>query len=135
MTPMIRLTCVGILALAACAPTAMPEPDEGHALYNANCALCHGASGQGDGEFADGLSPKPADLTRISTRNGGTFPRARVLSTIDGYTKTGPTGQDMPEFGLLLYGDLVPVDTGDGILSPTPRPLAALLAYLESIQQ
>jgi hypothetical protein len=41
----------------------------------------------------------------------------------------------MPEFGALLEGDTVPVDVGDGVLTPTPRPLAALLAYLESIQE
>jgi hypothetical protein len=41
----------------------------------------------------------------------------------------------MPEFGLLLEGDTVPVDVGDGVFTPTPRPLAALLVYLESIQQ
>jgi hypothetical protein len=65
----------------------------------------------------------------------GTFPRARVLSVIDGYDRTGLPGHDMPEFGLLLEGDTVPVDVGDGVLTPTPRPLAALLAYLESIQR
>jgi hypothetical protein len=39
----------------------------------------------------------------------------------------------MPEFGALLEGETVPVEV-DGTLTPTPRPLAALLAYLESIQ-
>ena len=39
----------------------------------------------------------------------------------------------MPEFGADLSGDLVPLDI-DGVLTPTPRALAALLAYLESIQ-
>ncbi len=40
----------------------------------------------------------------------------------------------MPEFGLLLEGDAVPVDVGDGVLTSTSRPLAVLLVYLESIQ-
>jgi hypothetical protein len=53
---------------------------------------------------------------------------------IDGYDRTGLPGQDMPEFGLLLEGETVPLDVGDGVLTPTPRPLAALMAYLESIQ-
>jgi hypothetical protein len=65
----------------------------------------------------------------------GEFPRAHVLSVIDGYDRTGLPGKDMPEFGLLLEGDTVPVDVGDGVLTPTPRPLAALMAYLESIQE
>lgn len=49
--------------------------------------------------------------------------------------RTGLPGKEMPEFGALLEGDTVPVDVGDGVLTPTPRPLAALLAYLESIQE
>ena len=53
---------------------------------------------------------------------------------IDGYERAGQPGQEMPEFGLLLEGETVPVDTGDGVLTPTPRPLAALMVYLESIQ-
>jgi hypothetical protein len=43
-------------------------------------------------------------------------------------------GPGMPEFGALLEGDLIPFDSGDGILTPTPRKLVALLEYIESIQ-
>jgi len=120
--------------LVGCVETEMPEPAQGQALFQANCAICHGATGAGDGVLANGLSPAPANLTLISARNNDHFPRARVLSAIDGYTRMQSAGQNMPEFGLLLLGDSVPVDVGDGVLTPTPRPLAALLAYLESIQ-
>ncbi|MEQ9257619.1 MAG: cytochrome c [Roseovarius sp.] len=123
----------GILAVVACAKTVdMPQPSEGRALYTENCAQCHGPSGKGDGPWATDFTPRPADLTQLS--ENGSFPRARVLSVIDGYDRTGLPGKEMPEFGLLLQGDTVPVDVGDGVLTPTPRPLAALLAYLESIQ-
>ncbi len=111
----------------------MPEPDEGRVLFVENCAQCHGVSGKGNGPWAASLRPKPSDLTQLSTAEG--FPRAQVLSVIDGYDRTGLPGQEMPEFGLLLEGDTVPVDVGDGVLTPTPRPLAALLTYLESIQE
>lgn len=122
------------LGLGACVQAvSMPEPEEGAALFAANCAQCHGAGGTGDGSWSVGMVPPPADLTQLS-RNGA-FPRARVLSVIDGYDRTGVPGHEMPEFGLLLRGDTVPVDVGDGVLTPTPRPLAALLAYLESIQK
>jgi putative copper export protein/mono/diheme cytochrome c family protein len=36
---------------------------QGAALYPANCAMCHGADGHGDGPAAKGLSVPPADLT------------------------------------------------------------------------
>lgn len=120
-------------ALAACAQTvSMPDAREGAAIYSENCAQCHGASGKGDGPWALSMTPPPADLTQLSTQGG--FPRAHVLSVIDGYDRTDLPGKEMPEFGLLLEGDTVPVDVGDGVLTPTPRPLAALMAYLESIQ-
>ena len=122
-------------ALSACAPVAMPEASEGAALFSENCAVCHGKSGRGDGPWSAGMNPAPADLTQLAAGNNGHFPKVRILSVIDGYDRTGLPGQDMPEFGLLLRGDLVPLDVGDGVLTPTPRPLAALLAYLESIQR
>lgn len=120
--------------LAACVADEMPGAPEGARLYAENCAMCHGPAGQGGGDWATDMDPAPADLTRIAARNGGTFPRARVLSVIDGYHRAALPDQQMPEFGLLLEGDTVPVDTGDGVMTPTPRPLAALLTYLERIQ-
>jgi mono/diheme cytochrome c family protein len=123
-----------LLGVSACAVTEMPDAGEGAMLFAQNCAVCHGASARGDGDLADGLAPKPADLIRIAARNNGQFPSARVLSTIDGYARGKKAPKGMPEFGLLLEGDTVPLDVGDGRLTPTPRPLAALLAYLQSIQ-
>jgi mono/diheme cytochrome c family protein len=119
------------LGLAACAPeTEMPGPSEGAAIFAANCAACHGAdAGGGEMRIA---GKRPPDLTRIAARNDGAFPRARVLSTIDGY-RLGTHDRAMPEFGAILGGDTVPVPIGDR-LTPTPRPLAALLAYLEEVQ-
>ncbi len=125
------LMALGVLAACTEAPS-MPEAGEGRQLYLKNCAGCHGPVGQGDGQFAKGMNPAPSDLTQLAM--GGAFPRVRVLSTIDGYHRVQVPGQQMPEFGALLTGDTVPVDTGDGVMTPVPRPLAALLSYLESIQ-
>jgi mono/diheme cytochrome c family protein len=112
----------------------MPEPVEGQIVFDQNCAICHGPSGQGDGLIASNLEVAPPDLTRITFRAQDVFPRTQVLSVIDGYTRKSPE-EDMPEFGLLLQGETVPVVLEDGTLSPVPRPLAALLVYLESIQR
>jgi mono/diheme cytochrome c family protein len=126
----------GALTLAGCVEqAAMPEPNEGRALFMQNCAVCHGEDGRGDGPMARAMETAPADLTLIALRGGGTFPKARVMSTVDGYARSGPDGQGMPEFGALLEGDLVPFDSGDGVLTPTPRKLVALVEYLQTIQQ
>lgn len=128
----LSLASLPALALvAACATDDMPGPTEGEALFLDNCAACHGYQAKGGEALVGGQNPP--DLTRISARNGGVFPRAQVLSQIDGYGRGKVSAEVMPEFGGLLEGDLVPVDI-DGTLTPTPRPLAALLSYLESIQ-
>ena len=146
MQRFIALSITGLIA--ACSATEMPDVPEGAQLFADNCAACHGTSATGDGVLVSELTQKPADLTRISaelnqkpvdlteisTRNGGTFPRAQVLSVIDGYSTGSHPWRDMPEFGLLLGVATVPVEV-DGVLTQTPRPLAALLAYLEDIQQ
>ena len=130
--PSKLLIAVPALALlAACAADdEMPGPEEGAMLFADNCTACHDYRGQG-ATLAGGQ--RAPDLTRISARNGGEFPRARVLSQIDGYGRGKVPAEIMPEFGSLLEGELVPVDV-DGTFTPTPRPLAALLSYLESIQ-
>jgi putative copper resistance protein D len=44
-------------------PYAAASIAAGAAVYAANCALCHGAGGRGDGPAAAGLPIRPADLT------------------------------------------------------------------------
>jgi mono/diheme cytochrome c family protein len=124
------VAAIGLTALAACAMDVMPEPPEGETIFNANCTACHGYRGEG-GELIGGH--QAPDLTGLSAANDGVFPRARVLSHIDGYGRGHAPAEVMPEFGSLLEGETVPVEV-DGVMTPTPRPLAALLAYLESIQ-
>ena len=123
----------GLALLVGCSPTSMPEPQEGAAFFAANCTACHGANGRGEGPGAAGLSPKPTDLTLLARNNGGTFPTARALSYIYGDPDGGHLARVMPQFGGAMADDLVPVEV-DGILTPTPRALAGLLSYLESIQ-
>jgi mono/diheme cytochrome c family protein len=45
---------------AAISPAATKEAGE---IFTARCALCHGASGKGDGAAAAGLNPKPRDYS------------------------------------------------------------------------
>ncbi len=44
-------------------PYAAPSITRGMPLYAENCALCHGATGHGDGPAAASLPTRPADLT------------------------------------------------------------------------
>ena len=125
------------LALSACVEREqVPTGPEDFADF---CAACHGAGGKGDGGVAGTLDRKPADLTRIAARNGGSFPGTKVMAKIWGYTGVAPGRQDsaspMPGFGPLLQGDLVPYDGGDGISTPTPIRLVQIAEYLKSLQE
>lgn len=123
------------LALGACVDRELPTGADDFATF---CAACHGAGGKGDGPAAAGLGRKPADLTGLAARNGGTFPGTKVMAKIWGYTGVAPGGQDeaspMPEFGPLLQGELVPYDGGDGIATPTPLRLVQLADHLKALQ-
>ncbi|MBI1173194.1 cytochrome C [bacterium] len=128
-----------VLGLAACVPGQVPPGAHTGAQTGAQdfmtlCAPCHGTSGKGDGEMAPGLAHPPADLTRISARHGGVFPKAYVMSKIWGYEKGGAPGALMPKFAPLMEGPTVLVDTGDGIQTPTPLRLVEIATYVESIQ-
>jgi mono/diheme cytochrome c family protein len=128
------LAALGLLA--ACLPTsreaAEPVPT-GAEDFAAYCAGCHGATGIGNGPEAAGLPQKPANLTTIAARNGGSFPMTRVMAQIWGYAQED--GRVMPRFAPLLDSNMVLFDSGDGIQTPTPLRLVQLGQYVASIQQ
>ncbi len=84
--------------------------------------------------MSEGLSVPPTDLTTLSRANGGTFPATRALAYIWGDPKQSHLARVMPQFAGAMADDLVPVKL-DGVYTPTPRALAGLLTYLESIQR
>jgi mono/diheme cytochrome c family protein len=80
------------------------ESVEGPALFKANCAVCHGADAKGGGPMAMALRTQPSDLTRISARNGGIYPIARVERIISGEEQIpgGHGTRSMPVWGLIF---------------------------------
>lgn len=119
-------------AIAACAPDS--KLTTGRSDYRALCVDCHGPEGKGDGVLAEGMEPKPTDITRVAAENGGVFPKNRVMSHIYGFTP-GRSESPMPQFGDLLDGRTVLYDSGDGIETPTPWRLVALMEYVETLQE
>jgi mono/diheme cytochrome c family protein len=122
------LRALALLPLAACTGIGAPDtrepdvsPEAGAVLFAANCAACHGAAATG------GRGP---DLTTIAASDGGDFPWARVLSTIDGY---GTHGRAMPEFGAGDLGPTVVVEH-EGLGTPVPADLLSLGMFIESVQ-
>jgi cytochrome c len=119
---LLSFSALSLCTVMGCTPASMPEADEGRAFYAANCTACHGQTGRGDGP------------TLLAADNGGTFPTARALAYVYGDAQQAHLARVMPQFGGAMADDLVPLDV-EGTLTPTPRVLAALLSYLESIQE
>ncbi|MBI5718537.1 MAG: c-type cytochrome [Burkholderiales bacterium] len=99
--PSKTLASIG-LALVTAAAWAQPRADEGKMEYDAHCAICHGATGSGNGEMRRWLTKAPSDLTTLSKRYGGAFPNQLVWEVIDGRTSLdlGLHGsREMPVWG------------------------------------
>jgi mono/diheme cytochrome c family protein len=72
-------------------------------MFNTYCAVCHGNDGKGKGPAAAALTKAPADLTKISERNGGKFPDVKVRRYIEGLDEVAAHGsRDMPMWGGLF---------------------------------
>ena len=81
--------------------TRLIDSIQGPNLYKAYCAVCHGSNAKGDGPMAKWLKTTPSDLTRISTRNNGMFPLAKVRRIISGEEPlaSGHGTREMPTWG------------------------------------
>jgi mono/diheme cytochrome c family protein len=102
----------------------------GQDLFNFYCATCHGRDAKGRGPVATALRTPPADLTALSRRNHGTFPRERLITFIanGGNTSSGAHGSnEMPVWGP-IFVSLDPSDTRAMIR------IENVVQYLESIQ-
>ena len=128
---MKRLLVLGLVALQACAPA---SSNSGKTLYNDKCSVCHGATGQGDGQFEAQLGAKPPDLTQIAARRDGVWPMLEVMAIVDGYSKRYLPGSDMPIYNEFVEGNLVTFDTGNGVQQKAPASLVAITRYLETLQ-
>jgi len=127
---------LGAAALAA-ACVMQPEPgspEAGALAFAQDCAACHGADGRGAGPATPDIGRTPPDLTTLAARNGGEFPQLYVLAIIDGLERDQHFSDVMPEFGAGDMGGTIVVELEEGIGTPVPSRLLALVAYLETIQ-
>lgn len=106
------------------------SPANAQEMFRSYCAPCHGLTGKGDGPAASALKKAPADLTKISARNGGKFPTVQVNHYIMGVEEVAAHGnRDMPIWGNLFRS-----------LNPGDRAVAELRGsnltdYLKKMQQ
>ena len=122
------------IATVLAGPAMAGDANLGAELFTENCASCHGIEGDGAGPMAGVLVIKPADLTNLSNDNGGSFPLVRVIKRIDGRDPLVSHGSPMPVYGYFWEGFDTVLKTEAGQPIMTSKPVADILAYLQSIQ-
>jgi len=127
------MVCTGTGLAQDKAPIRYAQPAQvsaadGPEMFRAYCAVCHGSDGKGGGPAAEALRKVPADLTQLSRRSGGKFPRTMVVNTIQGSGVLASHGsRDMPIWGVSFRV------LGDD--STVKLRVANLTAFIESLQR
>jgi mono/diheme cytochrome c family protein len=76
------------------------SPASGEEMFRTYCTVCHGPEGQGDGPAAVALKKPPANLARLASSNGGSFPVAHVEQVLQYGVRVPAHGSsDMPIWG------------------------------------
>lgn len=116
--PATLILALGAAALAdgrKAAPKKAALIQEGRAVFETNCASCHGPSGMGDGPAAAALDPKPRNLADAA------YMKTRPEATLRKVITEG--GQSV---------GLSPVMIG-WQAALTPEQIEAVLAYVQSL--
>ena len=118
-------------------PTAAQEMEVvlgGEIEYQNYCAVCHGVDAKGQGLMGKFLTVRPADLTILAKKNGGTFPFWQTYRAIEGREEIRGHGtRDMP-----LWGDRFRAQAGgkdSGSRAQAAGRLLGLVFYLQHIQE
>jgi mono/diheme cytochrome c family protein len=125
-----------VVAMGLALPGSAQDNTIGAAAYSVACAVCHGSTGQGNGEFADVLTVKPPDLTKLSAANNGVFPYLKVFQTIDGRATIRAHGSSvMPIWGDQFTREVEGSAGGFGSELIVRARIVALVDYVESLQK
>ena len=131
-----RATALAVILLGVLPSQGFSQDDTGEHDFRLYCSNCHGEGGKGDGPKTFGLSGPAPDLTRLSERNGGVFPRERLQAVIDGREVLKNHGdREMPVWGVWFKME-AEEDLGgaEGDEGTVQRRITALIDFLETLQ-
>jgi mono/diheme cytochrome c family protein len=130
---------ISAIMLGTCSMATADEASisAGKADFMTYCAACHGVTGRGDGTVAEFLTIEAADLTKLTKKNNGMFPRERAIKVIDGREQVMVHGaRDMPVWGDWFKFEANASKAGKGAGEAIIRKrINALVDYVQSIQE
>jgi mono/diheme cytochrome c family protein len=113
----LLLSFSALLATTASVARADGDVAAGKKVFAANCVLCHGTKGKGDGQAAATLNPKPKDFTDTKAMAKIT-PEIRLKAVTEGGAAAG-VSPVMPAFGQML----------------SPKQIEDVLAYVATFSK
>lgn len=128
LAALAAFAAAGIGAAAQQRPPDADDPNSGSHLYREFCASCHGAGGKGDGPAAPTLTRRATDLTQLSRRNAGTFPREMVRAVLEATEPSAGHAEAMPNWRRMFER----LERGNE--RAVRARVEALVTHLESLQ-
>src|SRR3974377_1423753 len=100
-------------------------------MYAFYCAVCHGATGQGNGPAASAFTKAPTDLTMLARNNNGKYPAQHVHTVLKFGTPVPAHGNiQMPVWNTLFRSLNSTDDNADSL---TRLRINNLVEYIQSI--
>ena len=134
------LTAIGVVFIAAAqekvinvktGPVTYTNPASGSEMYSAYCAVCHGATGTGNGPAASAFAKPPTNLTMLAKNNNGNYPDGRVDLVLRFGTSVPAHGNiQMPAWNTLFRS----LNFSEDSEGATKLHIKNLVDYVQSIQ-
>jgi len=132
------LTAIALVFIAAAqekvvtvknVPIAYTNPASGSEMYSVYCAVCHGATGTGNGPAASAFAKPPTNLTMLAKNNNGNYPDRHVDAVLRFGTSVPAHGNiQMPVWSTLFRS----LNSGDSDVRI--QRVHNLVEYIRSIQ-
>jgi len=137
---LIKWLMIANLLIASSAVGRAQNFDVGMTEFLSSCAACHGADGKGNGPLRQVLKSTPSDLTTLSKKNNGVFPKNAVYEIIDGRKFVEAHGpREMPIWGFRYipspYEALHPTGGDRGSEATIRLHILALVDHLSGMQE
>lgn len=130
---MVFMFLLGTLLLSAQEIKKVPitpiSANDGKAMFDNYCAVCHGLDGKGGGPARPALKGSPVDLTLLAQKNGGKYPAAHVSATLREVNQPVHGSKEMPVWGPLLSS------VSGSSQAEIQMRIGNLTKYIESLQR